>query len=192
VTPQQAAAWANALERAAGRQGVEALRAGLDAAAAAAPVNDRCLSLVTLRWDNDLAGGLVFVDQAGALIARYPGFPGASSPKHAGPGRVVFEYTSERGSGVRESRLVALCALADDLWVKCVDVMKSRVDRAAGFPPGDAAAVGVMMQQEAEAVIRGDSILLSRRASYRGYGDSAARTVDLGRTIILLPPVRGR
>lgn len=190
VTSQRAAQWAGALQRAAGHQAVEREQPGLETAAVAAPVSNRCLSLVTLSWGNGLSGGVLFVDETGVVVARYPGFPGATSPMEAGPGRVVFEYVSERGSGVSESRLVALCALAEDLWVKCADIMKNRIDQAAGYPPADSAAVGMMMRQHAEVSVHGDSLVLSRRASYRRYGDRSQTNVDLGRTTVLLPPSR--
>jgi hypothetical protein len=103
---------------------------------------------------------------------------------------VGFAFTAERGTGVLESRFVVYCALRDDVFAKCLDVMTDRALTVAGYPPDDSMAAGIVMNQRATVAVRGDSVLVERSAVFKKYGGEDSTSVSLGRAVLLLPPVR--
>lgn len=148
-------------------------------------VSHSCVTVVAVNWDGELSGGVVFLDDAGRVLSREASYHGARDLLSAGPNRVAFTYTANKGSGLYESRAVVLCALRSDVWVECLNTVAHKLDivSGSGSPPGSE----LMMEQWGQLSIRGDTAMVKRRVTYRREGDHQARELNLGVTRLVLP-----
>jgi hypothetical protein len=175
----------DAVERTAGRSPDSMSYVGLEAAVLPLTYRGRCLTLVTLGQDGELGGGVVIIDplrprEGPWVVGEYPG---AREPFAAGPGRAGFTYTTGRGSGIYDSRVVVLCALEAETWEECLSVTRDRRTSVVGGPRIFYA------EQSASVDVVGDTLLLRRTVRYESE-DEPTREVHLAPSRIVLPPAR--
>ena len=178
--------WVHALDAAAGDT-TQSSHGGLVVDATGVAFDGACYSAAALRWNQDFGGGIVISSPEGEIVDAGPGWAGARSPLALGNRRVGFTYRSHIGSGTVEERFVALCGLAQDVWVKCYDVASRIVIAGSGYPPSDQAATGMMLKMSTEITVDGDTLLLHPTGRYRTYGAGGDRTLDMGTQRVLLP-----
>jgi hypothetical protein len=154
----------------------------LEADRAAVLVGKKCVTVVTLNWDGELNGGLVFLDSKGDVIAA-ESYHGARAPKAAGTGRLLFVYTATKGSGMYESRYAVLCSLDPATWIECFDTPARKLDIVSGTE----SEAGMMLEQRATAVVQGDTLILHRSVAIQHPGDVRPRVKDLGSSRVRLP-----
>lgn len=150
-------------------------------------VGSSCVRVVTLNWDGELAGGVVVFDRTGRVLWSDDGYHGARDVLGAGRDRVVFTYTTSKGSGVYESRFVALCALRLDAWVECFDAVAHSLEIVAGSGSGEPCDSDLLMERTASISVHGDTVLWRGRAKYRRHGDRHTREVPMGVARTSLP-----
>ena len=157
---------------------------GLTSAARAIPYRGRCFTAVTLSHDPELGGGLVIVESANpTIVVDVAEYPGAREPPSAGSGRIAFSYTSLRGSGLYESRIVVRCALEAEAWDECLSVTRDKITTVYG------ARSPLIAQQAATVAVIADTLSIGRTIEYRRDGSRSQRT-NLGTSRLIIPPAR--
>jgi len=177
----------DSLETSEGRSPTQGGYPQLEGAALSVRVSRSCVTVLAVNWDGELSGGLVFLDDAGHVLNREASYHGARDLLSAGPNRVAFTYTANKGSGLYESRHVVLCALRSDVWVECLNVIAHKLDIVSGSSSSSQPDSALMMEQWGRLSIRGDTAVIKRRVTYRREGDKKTRELDLGVARLVLP-----
>ena len=178
---------ADSIEIDAGRAPASGEYSDLTASSATVRWGAQCITIVVLSYDNEHGGGLAFLDDGLRPFDVMSSFPGARAIQPAGAARVLFQYTSTMGSGLYESRFVALCPLDRNVWVECLEIVAEKNVALQEYDPRDSLAAGEMMKLSSEIRIAGDTVIQHRQVILRARGDRSPRKVDLGLSRFLLP-----
>jgi hypothetical protein len=157
--------------------------------AVAIGIHNRCTSVFALSADGEFAGGVAVLDPDDTTsVYEVDRYPGARDLRVAGPGRVLFEYTQNRGSGLYESRFVVLCAFTPTSWIRCFDTVArdfTSVSACAIEHPADCGTTEI----DATVEVRGDTLLLHRISKTQRW-NAPLRVSDLGVVRVGLPDYR--
>jgi hypothetical protein len=131
-----------------------------------------CLDAVTLSWADAFEGGIVIyrIEKGKRVLQAAMDFPGAHDPMPAGEGRVLFTYSSGRGSGQLAERTAVLCSLASDLWVVCADILTRQEVAATGYPPSDSLAKGMGFNMRSRVLVMMDTLVVTSDVLITRYG----------------------
>lgn len=146
-----------------------------------------CATAVALSWDGELDGGVVVLGSSGKLLWGDVSYHGARDLVTAGANRILLTYTAGKGSGVYESRFVALCALRVDVWVECYEAIARTWQTVSGSSADEPNGTDLSMERNATVEVRGDTVIWRGRVKYRRHGDKATRDEALGTVRTLLP-----
>ncbi len=157
--------------------------------AVAVRVRDRCTSVFALNADGEFAGGVTVLDPEDTTrVYEIDRYPGARNLRAAGPGRVLFEYTQGRGSGLYESRFVVLCAFTATSWIRCFDTVARDFTSVSACSDEHFADCGTT-EIDATVDVRGDTLFFHRIAKTQRW-NGPSRVRDLGVSRVLLPDYR--
>lgn len=148
-----------------------------------------CLTVIAVEWDGELSGGVVVLDDSGRTVVTDPSYPGARDVMFAGPARLSFVFTVNKGSGTYDARHVVLCALSDTAWVECFSAPAHKMEIISGSNgPGP----DLMYEEWAELLVRHDTAFVNRRIAYRTKWQQRLRPMRLPAVISVLPAIGPR
>jgi hypothetical protein len=134
-----------------------------------------CLLAAAFSWNDEFEGGVIIFKVQGPMLTvrAMSHYPGARSVMSAGDNRVVFSYSAGRGSGYRAERTAVLCALAEDNWVPCMDLLTGYQIAASGYPTSDSLAKGMRLGMRSAIQVARDTLILHSTVQMRRYAQSA-------------------
>lgn len=135
-------------------------------------LGSECLVGATFSWNDGFEGGIILlaIRQHTNIVLRMERYPGAHSPIPAGDGRIAFSYSAGRGSGYAAERTAVLCAIAEDNWVPCLDMLTGQEIAATGYPISDSLARGVRFGMHTTIRVARDTLLLRTIVRMKKYG----------------------
>ncbi len=123
----------------------------------------RCLLAVALSWDGQHSGAVVVTDSAHEVLFADTTYRDAHQLTITPRGRIVFVYNSQWGSGLWQTKAVALCPVSVDSWIECVElVLEHRVSVIGRDAPG-------YFGQAGSIAVVGDTIVWQRQDTIQAY-----------------------
>jgi hypothetical protein len=121
------------------------------------PLRRRCLQAVAFSWDDQHSGAVVVSDSAHHVLFADTTYRDAQQLAVTPRGRIVFVYNALWGSGLWQTKAVALCPVSADSWIDCLElVLDYRVSVIGRDEPG-------YFGQAGSITVIGDTILWQRR-----------------------------
>ena len=142
----------------------------------------RCLLVVALSWDGQHSGAVVVTDSAHEVLFADTTYRDAHQLTITPRGRIVFVYNSEWGSGLWQTKAVALCPVSADSWIECVELVLDHRVSVIGYD-----APGYFGQAGSIAVV-GDTIVWQRQDTIQAYARARPSEYrNLGSVKIAIP-----
>jgi len=116
-----------------------------------------------LSWDGQHSGAVVVTDSAHEVLFADTTYRDAHQLTITPRGRIVFVYNSQWGSGLWQTKAVALCPVSVDSWIECVElVLEHRVSVIGRDAPG-------YFGQAGSIAVVGDTIVWQRQDTIQAY-----------------------
>ena len=87
------------------------------------PLPRRCLQAVAFSWDGQHSGAIVVADSGHHVLFADTTYRDAQQLAVTPRGRIVFVYNALWGSGLWQSKAVALCPVSADSWIDCLELV---------------------------------------------------------------------
>ena len=132
--------------------------------AKALPLGPRCLLAVALSWDGQHSGAVVVADSQRHVLFADTTYRDAKDLRITPRGRIVFVYNSLWGSGLWQTKAVALCPVSAESWIECLElILDHRVSVIGKDEPGYFGQAGTIS-------VVGDTIIWQRQDTITAYG----------------------
>jgi|SRR6266850_1090916 len=128
------------------------------------PLGSRCLIAVALSWDGQHSGAVVVADSQHHVLFADTTYRDAKDLQITPRGRIVFVYNSLWGSGLWQTKAVALCPVSAQSWIECLElILDYRISVIGRDEPG-------YFGQAGRISLVGDTIIWQRQDTIEASG----------------------
>jgi len=128
------------------------------------PLGRRCLIAVALSWDGQHSGAIVVVDSQRHVLFADTTYRDAKDLQITPRGRIVFVYNSLWGSGLWQTKAIALCPVSAESWIECLElILDNRISVVGRNEPG-------YFGQAGRISVVGDTIIWQRQDTIEASG----------------------
>ena len=132
--------------------------------AKALSLGPRCLIALALSWDGQHSGAVVVADSQRHVLFADTTYRDAKDLQITPRGRIVFVYNSLWGSGLWQTKAIALCPVSVDSWIECLElVLDYRISVIGREEPG-------YFGQAGRITVVGDTIIWQRQDTIEASG----------------------